>query len=415
MSSRFSRISLLACFLAHVAYVHAAEEDKSYSVSGFGTLGVVHSNTRDVDIVRDLTQPYGVGYSRQTDFGVDSNLGLQINYRPSENFDTALQVVARRSAEVHQPQLTWAYARYLPNDTVQLRAGRLGFDVYLLADSRNVAYSYQWVRPPVDFFGNVVITYFDGADVVVSRPLGEGIVRAKFFAGVARERTTTDSQYNYLSLNGSPLTGAHIEYQSQNWIYRVGYSELKFKHEFPPLQGLLDGFRSPALNAVFPYAAGLGNALSMENKRFKYLSAGAAYDNGPLQVQLMVNRLSSESLLFPASRSAYLTMGYRIDNWTPYATYSINKTEDQKIPASLPTGISPGIDMLVAGFNQSISSQFNHQTTLSIGVRYDLTEKSNLKLQVDQIHADQFLLVRNAQPGWNGKARLFSLAFNFIF
>lgn len=415
MSGRFSCISLLAFFLAHVAFAHAADEDKSFSVSGFGTLGVVHSDTRDVDIVRDLTQPYGVGYTRQTDFGLDSNLGLQVNYRASGNFDTALQLVSRRSAEGYQPQLTWAYGRYLPNDTVQLRAGRLGFDVYLLADSRNVAYSYQWVRPPIDFFGNVIITYFDGADLVVSRPLGEGIVRAKFFAGLARERTTTDSQNNYLSLNGSRLTGAHIEYQSQNWIYRVGYSELKFKNEFPPLQGLLDGFRSPALNAVFPYAADLGNALSLENKKFKYLSAGMAYDNGPLQVQLMVNRLSSESLLLPASRAAYLTIGYRIDHWTPYATYSATRSEDQKIPASLPTGISPGIDMLVAGFNQSISSQFNHQTTLSVGVRYDLTEKSNLKLQLDQIRADQFLLTRNTQPGWNGKARLFSLAYNFIF
>ncbi|MBC3916302.1 hypothetical protein H8L32_02270 [Undibacterium sp. CY18W] len=415
MSSRFSRISLLACFLAHVALAHAAEEEKSYSISGFGTLGVAHSNTRDVDIVRDLTQPYGVGYTRQTDFGLDSNLGLQINYRANENFDTALQFVSHRSSEGYQPQLTWAYGRYLPNDTVQLRAGRLGFDVYMLADSRNVAYSYQWVRPPIDFFGGLIISYFDGADLVISKPVGAGIVRAKFFTGLAREKTSTGNMDDYLSLNGSRLAGGYIEYQSQNWLYRAGYSELKFKNEFPPLQGLLDGFRSPALNALFPYAAGLGNALSMENKRFKYLSAGIAYDDGPLQAQLMVNRLSSESLLFPANRAAYLTLGYRIDHWTPYMTVSAARPENRKIPASLPTGVSPGIDMLVAGFNQSINNQFNHQTTLSLGVRYDLTEKSNLKLQFDQIQADELFLVRNNQPGWNGKARLFSLAFNFIF
>ncbi|MFZ6656070.1 porin [Undibacterium sp. TJN19] len=303
----------------------------------------------------------------------------------------------------------------MPDDEIQLRAGRLGFDVYLLADSRNVGYSYQWVRPPIEFFGSLIISYFDGADMVISKPLGEGNLRAKFFAGIAREKTATGDPGNFLSLNGSYLTGGHIEYQTQNWMYRVGYTELKFKNGYPPLKPLLNNLRSPDLNAFLPVAAVLADGLEIENKKFRYFSAGIAYDQGPLQAQLMVNRLSSGSLLFPANRAAYLTVGYRINQWTPYVTYSASRPSGNKTPAGLSSGISPAVDILAAGYNDATMSQFSNQDTLSIGVRYDLTEKSNLKFQVDQINTKQYLLIRNNQANWNGKARLVTLAFNYIF
>ncbi|MFZ6871068.1 hypothetical protein ACO0LF_03275 [Undibacterium sp. Di27W] len=415
MSNRFSHLLLGFVILGLSTPAFAADDSTALTVSGFGTLGLVHSDTRDVDIVRDLTQNSGVGFSRQTDFGMDSNFGVQINKRLNDNVDTAVQIVSRRSANNFQPDVTWAYARYLPNDNLQLRAGRLGFDVYLLADSRNVGYSYQWVRPPIDFFGSLIISYFDGADMVVSKQLGGGILRSKVFAGVAREKTSTGNPDEFLSLNRSRLLGGHLEYQTQNWIYRIGYTELKFRNEFPPLQSLLDNLRSPFLNAFIPTAAGLARDVSLEGKKFKYLSAGIAYDQGPLQAQLMLNQLSSESLLFPTNKAAYLTVGYRIDQWTPYFTYSASRPVGHKMPDRLPPGISPEIDMLRAGINEAIDNQFNHQTTISLGLRYDLTEKSNIKLQYDRINSSDYFLVRNNQPGWNGKANLISIAYNFIF
>lgn len=415
MSSRFSRISVVVTLSALSALARAGDDDKQFSISGFGTLGIVHSDTRKVDIVRDLTQSEGVGFTRQTDAGMDSNFGVQINKRLTDDLDAALQIVSRRSVNGFQPDVTWAFARYLPNDHFQLRAGRLGFDVYPLADSRNVAYSYLWVRPPIDFFGSLIISYFDGADLLLSRPLGNGILRGKLFAGIAREKTSTGNPDEFLSLNHSHLLGGHIEYHTPSWLYRLGYAELKFKNEFSSLQALLDGLRSPALNAFVPAAAGMGNDLAMGGKKFKYLSAAIAYDQGPLQAQLMLNQLSSESLLFPTNRAAFLTVGYRISQWTPYFTYSAARPANRKIPNSLPAGISPDIDMLSSAFDQSIINQFTHQRTLSLGVRYDLSDRTNVKVQLDRIKTQDFLLVRNNQPDWDGNANLISLAFSFIF
>ena len=230
MPNMTSRTALLVPILLFLSSATAADQGKSFSVSGFGTLGLVHNTSDQVDIVRDLSQSEGVGYTRQTDFGVDSLLGLQINTSLSESTDAAVQVISRRAANGFDPELSWAYGRYVPNNLLQLRAGRLGFDAFMLADSRNIGYSYPWVRPPIDFFGSLIVSYFDGADALLSQPLASGLLRAKFFAGVAREKISTDSHDHFFSLNGSTLGGAHLEYQTPHWLYRVGYAELRFKN-----------------------------------------------------------------------------------------------------------------------------------------------------------------------------------------
>ncbi len=142
-------LPILAFFCT--SYSFAQTNNNDFSISGFGTFGIVHNDTRQVDVIRDLSQNNGVGYTRQTDVGMDSNLGLQIDGRFSDTLDGAIQVISRRNPDQFHPQLSWAYLRYLPNDNVIIRAGRLGFDVYMLADSKNVGYSYIWIRPPIDF------------------------------------------------------------------------------------------------------------------------------------------------------------------------------------------------------------------------------------------------------------------------
>ncbi|MDE2428302.1 MAG: hypothetical protein KGM99_06205 [Burkholderiales bacterium] len=414
LSIIFRRLIALLCLTLAIS-AQAQDSGSAFSVHGFGTLGVVHNTSRQVDIVRDLSQNDGVGYTRQTDFGMDSNLGVQINTRISDTLDAAIQVVSRKSANDFQPEITWAYGRYAMDDDTQLRVGRLGFDVYLLADSRNIGYSYQWVRPPIDFFGGLIISYFDGADLVLSRKTAMGILRTKLFTGVAREKTFTGPGDTFFSFNQSSLYGAYADLQQQAWQFRLGYSELKLKNEFPPLIAALDALHSPELNQVVPAADSIGTSLSMKNKKVKYISAGIAYESGPLQAQLMLSRITSESQAFPSYQAGYLTGSYRLGRYTPYATYSAASPYHVAPLPTLPVGLSSDVDMLAIGLKDALQTQFNHQHTISLGVRYDLNDKSNLKLQIDRIHSRGYFLTRNQQPGWNGNATLISLALNFIF
>ncbi|MFZ6846349.1 porin [Undibacterium sp. RuTC16W] len=406
------------CLLAVSLPAFAEDGDKpSFSLSGFGTLGAVYNSNRQADFIRDLLQPEGVGYTRKLDFGVDSLLGLQLTAAPLDNLDATLQVVSRRSQTGFNPEITWAFARYTPNDNIQFRAGRLGFDVYLLADSRNVAYSYLWVRPPVDYFGSIIVSYIDGTDLVLKYPLGNGVARIKTFAGKAREKSSTGGPDEYFSLNGSDVLGAHLEYQTQSWSYRLGYSQLRFKNEFPGLPALINGLRDPAILALSPQAGKVANEIGFQDKTIKYYSAGLAYDEGPLQAQFMLSSTKSDTLGFPGYAAGYATVGYRTGKWTHYATYSEARPlhRDSDGSTGLPAGVNPYVDAIIAGSYNVAHSSLNEQTTISLGMRYDLTDKADLKIQLDHINNKQRLLVRNQQPGWDGKATLLSVSVNFIF
>lgn len=416
-----SLVRLCACiFLSICALSDAVANDelKTFSVSGFGTFGIVHSDSDKADIVRDLLQKDGVGYSHGFDTGLDSLLGLQLNVNLTPTLDGAVQVVARRTSSDFRPDLTWAFARYSVNDHAQVRVGRLGFDAYLLADSRNVGYSYQWVRPPIDYFGSLIISYFDGADSILSLPVGEGAIRAKIFTGRAREKTSTGNPFNpseVISLEGSSITGGHIEYQNQEWVARIGYSRIRLQNEFPSLIPVIAALKSPLITAINPQTAVLADDIAVQDKHISYLSGGVAYDSGPIQAQFMLSKIQSESLSFPGDIAGYATVGYRINKWTPYVTFSAVTDDDKRRPIGLPSGVSPSIDALIAAVQFATTHQLNKQHTLSFGARYDLSEKVDIKAQFDHIENSQRLLIRNEQAGWDGKANLISIAVNFIF
>ena len=85
------RCFLLCCWLVCVQQAQAADSDKPFTISGFGTLGAVYSDTGQVDIVRDLLQPKGVGYSNRLDFGVGDKSAVL-----SDMVNVSLSILAKK-------------------------------------------------------------------------------------------------------------------------------------------------------------------------------------------------------------------------------------------------------------------------------------------------------------------------------
>ncbi|MFZ6861303.1 hypothetical protein ACO0K7_01575 [Undibacterium sp. Ji67W] len=407
--------SLTILALCCTSYSFAETNNNDFSISGFGTLGIVHNDTRQVDVIRDLSQNNGVGYTRQTDVGMDSNLGLQVDGRLSDTLDGAIQVISRRNPDQFRPQLSWAYLRYLPNDDLSIRTGRLGFDVYMLADSKNVGYSYIWIRPPIDFFGSLIVSYFDGADAKLSRNIDDGKVTLKFYGGITREKIETGNLNQILSLAGSKLLGGHIEFEEDHWAIRASYSALKIANEYPRLTSTLARLQSPDYQIFIPNGAVIANQLSLKEKIVRYASLGIVYGNGPFLGQFMLNDIHSDSLIIPHSIAAFLTLSYRIRKWTPYTSLSAARPIDGSTQLAISPDMPQAVSTLITRINRRVIGQENSQTSLSYGIRYDVTNGSNIKIQIDHIRNDDHLLVRKVQPGWNGHANLISAAYNFIF
>ncbi|MBI3131335.1 MAG: hypothetical protein HYZ13_08255 [Acidobacteria bacterium] len=392
----------------------AQDPASAFTLRGFGTLGVVRSSTDQSEFIRDVSQPKGA--KRGLEAGVDSRVGLQANYLFSESWEAVAQAVAsRRFDDTFTPEVTWAFLQWRASDQVDIRAGRLGFDVYQLADTRNVGYSYLWVRPPVEFYGGIPITDFDGGDLVFHGPLGGGFARWKLFAGKANGRIPS-SERSTFDLRGSPLMGTNFDCRKGGWWLRVALARLQFKSEFnPEIEGLLAGLRDPVVAGVSPTAAALADELAITGKWARYLSLGLEFEQGAFRSQLNLSRTTSPTPALPTSHAGYLTLSLRHGAWTPYVNLSAVKTAFPKRATGLPD--APPFQPLNAGVEQYLATNRNDQRALSLGLRWDLHRNLCLKAQVDAIHAGSHTrqLWWRSDPAWNGRARVASLALDFVF
>ncbi|WP_162617925.1 porin [Salinicola halophilus] len=387
---RLTGSGLLAWALLSAALTSAAFGqtlgDERLTFSGFGTLAAVHSNQENTDFIRDISQREGAGegWSGKT----DTLLGAQLGYRFTDELDVVVQGLSRYQESGHfEPELSWAFVRYRPDPAVQLRAGRLGWDVYQLADSRYVGYAYNWVRPPVDHFGTLQLTHIDGADVTFTQPVGSDLVRLKLYAG------RSDSEI-YLTeglsaeFDVDQVYGGNLDYETGPWRFRVSYTQVHSDVDFRgPVADQIDSIPFANLDANNV----LGDVFGFD--RITLFSLGALYDRGPVTVQAMVNR-SKVTRHDGQIDSGFVSVGYRVERVTPYVMFSKVKT----------TSTNPdGSDI--------------DQQTYSVGARYDIAANLALKAQFDRIDTQSpGFLWRDTDSDWNGGwSSIFSLGLDFIF
>ncbi|MBK1679491.1 hypothetical protein CKO20_03735 [Rhodocyclus tenuis] len=410
---RFSSRSFLGflCLGAALSAMPALAEEiaeplvSGLSLRGFGTLGMARSSTDQAEYIRDLTQPGGL--NRSWSAKVDTVAGVQANYQIRDDLEAVVQAVSRyRYDGSFRPELTWAFLKFDPNPQLSLRFGRVGTEFYMLADSRMVGYSYLPIRPPVDYFGSLPISYVDGGDVVAAAPFASGLLRGKLYGGLMREQTPIS--YESFDLGGSLVTGGHVDYQQGAWLWRVGYAQLRFKGELPaPVSDLRNGLAASGI----PQAQAVADALSVDGKLARFYSAGISYDQGPLQVQLMASRTKYDTAAYQDSRSAYVIAGYRLGDLTPFVGRSYSHSTAKPLSAGpLMAALQPEIDSLSAATGTD-------QFTSFFGVRWDFRRDMALKAQVDFVRgsADSRYLVRWRQADYDGRMNVFSLALDFIF
>ena len=372
----------------------AAEPDASFQVRGFGTLGTVRTDTDHVEFVRDLSQPRGATDAWTSK--VDSVVGLQADWRVTPQWQVVLQGISRyRYDDSFKPEVSWAFVKYEPRPNLTLRAGRLGTDFFMLADSRWVGYSYLTVRPPGDYFWYLPFYSIHGADVSLSLPYNEAILRAKAFYGLSQGKIPlADEQWQ---IKGSPMMGAYLEYQSSTWQVRASYANVKFKHDLP---------LAPVLQQQgFPLLPADADLLKSRDTRSHYYALGVVYDKGPLQAQVLLNHIRQGSQAFESSDAGYFLLGYRHGEWTPFVGVSRILSKKRSRSASP-----------IANYVMEDSRAV--QSTYFAGVRWDLARNMALKAQVDVIRGHDssiFPYRRDNRQQWDGQMNVYSMSLDFIF
>lgn len=372
--------------LALAAGVTAQEAEEDLKIRGFGTLGMARTTTNDVEFVRDLSQARGV--SRDWSPAIDSVLGLQANWRLSSEWEAVAQLNSRyNNRQNFKPAVAWAYLRHDPAPNLSLRAGRLGTDFFMQADSRWVGYSFLTVRPVGDYFWYLPFYGIHGADATLTQQFGETVIRGKVFYGHSQgEIPLANRQW---SITGSPMQGVSVEVLQGDWHIRGSYADMKFSNDLP-LPGL-----TPQESTF----------LGARDKRSRYYALEALYERGPWQLQLMLNHVEQGTRALESSDGGYALAGYRMATITPYLGYSWVRS---KVAS---TSLDP--------ITQFISSDsHSDQKTGIAGLRWDFAKDMAFKLQWDAIRGTPSSLLpyrMDNRARWDGRMDVVSATLDFVF
>lgn len=422
-------MALTLVTIVTIAYPAAATADADgsmFSFNGFGTVGVVHSSEDKADFVGNFFQPNGAGFTHRWSPGVDSKFGLQMEANFNARLSAVVQVVSQHQYDnSYKPQIEWANLKYQFTPDVSVRVGRTVSSLFMVSSSGLVSYTYPWVRPPLEVYGELPINHKDGIDLSYRFHVGDltstvessyGQFTAKIAGGGKGE---ADRFFDISeTLERGPGT------------LRFAYSSALFTLNSPGFDGLFAGFRQfgqalssiPGLQTTGAQALSLANKYSLNDAPFSIFTIGASYVPGTWL--LMAEwEATHGSAAIPNATSWYVTAGYRINKFTPYLTLSRLTSEQPSEPGISTGGLPSELAVAAAALNGGLSAVLQgfsgSQQTVSVGIRWDFLRSADCKLQYERLRtlSDSAGNLTNLQLGFQpgGTVNLFSAAVDFVF
>ncbi|MCM2129392.1 hypothetical protein [Larsenimonas rhizosphaerae] len=355
------------------------------SINGFGTLGMVYNPQDKAAPVRKLDQPDGAG--KGIGFRQNSLLGLQLRYDVDREWGAVVQGLSRYDdTGSFEPVLSLAFLRYSPSSHVHMRLGRIGWDVYMLSESRYVGYAYPWLRPPVELFGLMQLNAIDGGDVTLTQGVGSGVISATFFGGNGNRKRLYLTDNVSANLKDPHVWGGHLDYRQGSWFVRAGYTSLKTSPDYD--YGAID---AGVVAALVAQNADLNDLYGFADMNFTSLSV--SWEPGPFQLLAMANEISLSGKGGHV-HSALLSAGYVHGKYTPYLSAA----------------------WMASHPNQDLNGGHFRQRTLSAGLRYDVTPRVAIKGQIDHVSAyGASPLLRQHDDYGHLEMVTFGLGLDFIF
>lgn len=371
----YSRQNALVTLLAGIGLCSAvaahADEGMSYKFSGFGTIGAVVTDSDQVEFRSSMRQMRGATKSTP-DFGVDSRVGLQANVKFNDTFSAVGQVLTSRRDDTDAPQVEWLFAQAAVTPWLDLRAGRMVLPVFLLSDTRSVGYAQHWLRAPQEAYSLYLPSSFDGVMAHFKTTYAGTNFNVQLSTGKADAQALRNPIPFVFTQINDKIYSVNVTAEQGDWLFRIGRTEV------PKMR--IEGAGTVAFSA---------------NDAFT--GAGIQYDNGKLLViSEYLTRRTSDCVFFGSSlpdgqidsNMFYVSAGYRIGNFMPYATASL--------------------------FKKRGDLNLTDDATQAIGVRWDMMKNVALKTQLEHARSDSATQFVDPTAPVHG-VNVLSVAVDFVF
>lgn len=378
VSFRFLVVLCLATAVTPSSF--AADDDpldSKWLFSGFGSVGLARSTRGDADFVSTVLKSHGAGFSQRTSANVDSRIGAQVDWKMTDDWSAVLQVISELGLDnSYRPKVEWANLKYRINPNTNVRFGRISLPMFLAADYRKVGYAYAWARTPVEVYGSVPISNSDGIDASTRWTLGDFKNVTQIFYGYTNIRVNDTARAKARGLTGVSNT-------TDIGALSLRVSLLSTNLTMDAARPLFDGFRQFGEQGI-----SIAERYDVDHKRANGISLGANYDPGNWFLMLEAGQLKTNSYLGDKS-TFYASTGYRYESLTPYLAYAkVSAQSNLSDPGLTTTYLPPNLLPVVLGLNGGLNQVLRStavQSTVSLGLRWDLRSNAALKLQYDKV------------------------------
>ncbi|QUM78084.1 carbohydrate porin [Moritella sp. 24] len=354
------------------------------SINGFftGQMGVANNDAGYGN------RPGVEGYTSDPDFSLGSKLGLQGTFALTEQTQIVAQLVSR-GADDWTPEMEWAFLSHDFDNGFTTRIGRLRVPLYMYSDYLEVGYAQPWANPPADVYSIVPVSSYDGIDIIYDTDLGDASLSLQASYG----HDVDDAEDNPLGVDVKfkNTIGMSATLSYEEWVFRGTYFQSELESGDVAIPDV------PAQ----PFE-------KFDNEKAQFAGVGISYDNGSF-LAISEYTISKVEGKYSDTKSGYITLGYRINAFTPYVNYSFLETTDNDERA--PTAVDDYPNLVG-------SSAFNwERTTYSVGSRYDIS--SNLSLKLDVTYATDFGDTHGALPSHGSETYddtiVYTVSFDAVF
>ena len=365
-----------------------------YSASGFLSLSAVKLDEKGFSLS---------GIDHTLSFDNDTILGGQLSAEFTNSLSVTGQVVARGFAldnsTNYQPTLDWLYLTYDVTPELRVRLGRLATPFYSVSEYFEIGAAYPWVRPPLDVYEPAMspIKNFNGVSVVLRTNWNDWYVLSQLFTGQEENKTAVyDINIHRVSGLNFSFSKHYFSLRIASILANVSLDIFDTQETLTTLRGLPAAFALDEVNNAEEISAINSIIEIFESNRIKhqYSSIGLEWDNETWFIYSEYNRLASEEGFTPDGEGAYITIGYRFDNFTPYFTRGdIRSLLGQELKdmavKELLTSESAILNTIGSEVLEVTSTNRRYQRSYALGLRYDFSDAMSLKIEAQKVNSER--------------------------
>lgn len=287
------------------------------------------------------------GYNDSISFKPESLFALQASADLGDGLSATAQLMARGENDF-RADFEWAYLSYELSEQSQINAGRLRIPFYRYSDFLDVGYAYNWLRPPSSVYRLPFSTY-DGISYVNNHLIGDWESSIQLTYGSYEGGVNLVAEDDPSKLDG--ITG--INWTVNNYwltaraVYMVAETSISFEND--PTGQLTGGLA--LFGATFPDHAA---RLEVNEDDSSFFGFGVSIDYNDVLFDVEYTEVEVEDSLVAKQEQYYVSLGYRMDDITVFATvehsedshdFSMASTLPEIIPANPAAGIPEDVYM----------------------------------------------------------------------